>query len=102
MLAISFVLKGGYSALRSTMSRRMLGGSFRLLAFSVANRPSIPSSSKCPIKTQRMGTAGKPVEYHTAVSEAISTVRSSLPYQSAILVGFQTVLGSSATAERLG
>jgi hypothetical protein len=33
-----------------------------------------------------MGTAGKPVEYHTAVAEAISTVRSSLPYQFAILV----------------
>jgi hypothetical protein len=49
MLAISFRLKGGYSALRSTMRRRMLVGSFRLLAFSVANRPSIPSSSKRPI-----------------------------------------------------
>ena len=44
-----------------------------------------PSGSR--IKTQRMGTAGKPVEYHTAVLEAISTVRSSLPYQSAIFVG---------------
>ena len=56
-----------------------------------------PSGSR--ISTQRMGTAGKPVEYHTAVSEAISTVRSSLPYQLAISVGFQTVFGSSATTE---
>src|SRR5215204_4066839 len=59
-----------------------------------------PSGAR--IKTQRTGTAGKPVEYHTAVSEAISTVRSLLPYQSAILIGSQTVLGSSATTERLG
>src|SRR5918911_4693746 len=44
----------------------------------------------------------KPVEYHTAVSEAISTVRSLSPHQLASVVGFQTVLGSSATAERLG
>src|SRR5215208_2968644 len=54
------------------------------------------------INTQRTGTANKPVEYHTAVSEAISTVRSLSPYQLASVVGFQTVLGSSATSERLG
>jgi hypothetical protein len=54
------------------------------------------------ISTQRTGTAGKPVEYHTALAQAISTVRSPLPYQLAILVIFQTVLGSSATTERLG
>jgi hypothetical protein len=36
-----------------------------------------PSGSR--ISTQRTGTAGKPVEYHTAVAEAISTVRSPLP-----------------------
>src|SRR5215207_750131 len=42
--------------------------------------------------TQRIGTANKPVEYHTAVSEETSTLRSLLPYQLAILVGFQTVL----------
>jgi hypothetical protein len=59
-----------------------------------------PSGSR--IRTQRMGTAGKPVEYHTAVLEAISIVRCPLPYQLAILAGSQTVLGFSATAERLG
>src|SRR5215218_3976084 len=46
------------------------------------------------ISTQRTGTANKPVEYHTALAEAISTMRSPLPYQLAILVGFQTVFGS--------
>ena len=53
-------------------------------------------------ETQRRCTANKPVEYHTAVSEAISTSRSLSPYQLAIVVGFQTVVGSSATTERLG
>jgi hypothetical protein len=51
---------------------------------------------------QRTGTADKPVEYHTAVSEAISTLRSLSAYQLAIVVSFQTVFGSSATAERFG
>jgi hypothetical protein len=50
--------------------------------------------------TERKGTANRPVEVQTAVSEATSTVRSPLPYQSAISVGFQTVFGSSATTER--
>src|SRR5215218_8503438 len=36
--------------------------------------------------TQRRGTANKPVEYHTAVSEEISTIRSPSPYQLAIVV----------------
>jgi hypothetical protein len=54
------------------------------------------------INTQRTGTANKPVEYHTAVSEVISTMRSVSPYQLASVVGFQTVVGSSATSERLG
>ena len=53
-------------------------------------------------QTQRTGTANKPVLYQTAVAEAISTMRSPLPYQLAIVAGFQTVLGSSATIERLG
>src|SRR5918994_1538671 len=53
-------------------------------------------------KTQRRGTANKPVEYQTAVSEAISTSRSLSPYQLAIVVVFQTVARSSATSERLG
>jgi hypothetical protein len=51
-------------------------------------------------KTQRRGTANKPVEYHTAVLDVISTMRSPLPYQLAILAHFQEVLGSSATTER--
>ncbi len=59
-----------------------------------------PSGSR--IRTQRTGTANKPVEYHTAVVEAISTLRSPLPYQLAIVVSFQTVLGSWATRESLG
>src|SRR5215217_4119250 len=54
------------------------------------------------ISTQRTGTANKPVEYQTAVREAISTVRSPLPYQLATVMGFQRVEGSSATSERLG
>src|SRR5215211_6021530 len=59
-----------------------------------------PSGSRT--KTQRTGTANKPVEYHTAVWEAISSVRSPLPYQLVIMVGFHTVFGASATTERLG
>jgi hypothetical protein len=54
------------------------------------------------IKTQRIGTANKPVEYQTAVAEETSTMRSLLPYQLAILVIFQTVFGSWVTSERLG
>src|SRR5215213_322923 len=54
------------------------------------------------INTQRRGTANKPVLYHTAVWEAISTMRSPLPYQLAIVVSFQTVFGASATTERFG
>jgi hypothetical protein len=54
------------------------------------------------MRTRRTGTANRPVEYHTAVWEAISTMRSALPYQFAIIVGFQTVAGSWATSEGLG
>src|SRR5215208_4623732 len=39
-------------------------------------------------KTQRRGTANKPVLYQTTVSEAISIIRSLSPYQLAIVVGF--------------
>src|SRR5215211_2902478 len=53
-------------------------------------------------ETQRTGTANKPVEYHTAVLEAISIIRSPLPYQLVIVAGFQRVFGASATSERLG
>jgi hypothetical protein len=52
------------------------------------------------IHAQRTGTANKPVLYHTAVSEATSTMRLLSPYQFAIVVSFQTVAGSSATTER--
>src|SRR5918994_1577370 len=54
------------------------------------------------IRTQHTGTAGKPVEYHPAEAEAISSVRCPLPYQLAILVGYPTVFGSLATTDRLG
>jgi hypothetical protein len=54
------------------------------------------------IKTQRSGTAGKPLLYQSAVAEATSTLRSPSPYQSAIVIGIQAVFGSSATAESLG
>ena len=40
------------------------------------------------ISTQRTGTAGKPVEYQTAVSETISTVRCEPLYQSLTEMGF--------------
>jgi len=50
-----------------------------------------------PTETERTGTAGKPVEYRMDVAEAISTSRCPLAYQSAMVAGFQTVLGSSAT-----
>jgi hypothetical protein len=52
--------------------------------------------------TQRNGTAGKPVEYQTAVLETISIVRFCLPYQFATMIGFQPVEESSATTHRLG
>jgi hypothetical protein len=52
--------------------------------------------------TQRMGTAGNPVLYQTAVAEDPSTVRSPLPYQSSTVAGTQSVEGSLATTERFG
>jgi hypothetical protein len=42
------------------------------------------------------------VLYQMAVSELASMVRSSPPYHSAIVMGLQVVVGSSATTERLG
>jgi hypothetical protein len=63
---------------------------------------SEPSACGSRIRTQRKGTAGNPVLCQTAVSETISTVRSSLPYQLATVMGLQTVAGSSATTERFG
>src|SRR5215212_2216136 len=60
------------------------------------------SSCGSRINTQRNGTAGKPVEYQTAVLETISIVRFCLPYQFATMIGFQPVEESSATTERLG
>jgi hypothetical protein len=55
-----------------------------------------PSGSR--IKTQRMGTAGSPVEYQMAVSETISTVRCAPPYQLLSVIGVQVLFGSSSTA----
>jgi hypothetical protein len=72
------------------------------IGFEVGAQEGLGFEPSFRISTRRTGTAGKPVEYHTAVSEAISTVRSPLPYQLAISVDSQAVLGSSATAERLG
>src|SRR5688572_14658980 len=46
MLAISLVLKAGYSAFKSTMKRLMAGGNRLPLAFSVENRLSMPYSPK--------------------------------------------------------
>jgi hypothetical protein len=60
------------------------------------------SSCGSRINTQRNGTAGKPVEYQTAVLETISIVRFCLPYQFATMIDFQPVEESSATTERLG
>jgi hypothetical protein len=57
-----------------------------------------PSGSRT--STQRMGTANRPVLYHTAAWEAISTVRFPLPYQLAIVVGFQRVGYAGTTAGR--
>ena len=50
-----------------------------------------PSGSR--IKTQRMGTAGSPVEYQMAVSEMTSTARSPPPYQLLTVIGVQAVFG---------
>src|SRR5215218_7966386 len=41
--------------------------------------------------TQRMGTAGSPVLYQTAVAEATSTVRSPQPYQSTTVAAAQAL-----------
>jgi hypothetical protein len=57
-----------------------------------------PSGSRT--STQRIGTANRPVLYHTAAWEAISTVRFPLSYQLAIVVGFQRVGYACTTAGR--
>ncbi len=70
---------------------------------SVHNKAWASNSSRgSRISTQRNGTAGKPVEYQTAVSETISTGRSVPPYQPLTVIGVQAVRGSSSTAERFG
>src|SRR5215207_8108571 len=53
-LAISLRLNGGYSTLRSTMSRLTFGGSLRLRAFSVESKPSMPYSSKLSMRRWRV------------------------------------------------
>src|SRR5688572_9149506 len=79
---------------RITNHERIFLGSASRSVHSRAWVLNSPSGSR--IKTQRTGTANKPVEYHTAVWEATSTMRSPLPYQQlAILVDFQNVAGSS-------
>ncbi len=88
------------AASASRTSERISLGSASRSVHSSAWVLNPPSGSR--IRTQRTGTANKPVEYHTAVLEAISTLRSPLPYQLAIVVSFQTVLGSWATSESLG
>jgi hypothetical protein len=55
------------------------------------------SALRSRTSTQRMGTAGNPVLYQTAVADATSTVRSPPPYQSSTVAGVQVVEGSSAT-----
>jgi hypothetical protein len=54
------------------------------------------------IRTQRNGTAGKPVVYQTALAESTSTQRSSLPYQLLSVMVLQRAEESSATTERFG
>ena len=53
-LAISLRLNGGYSALRSTMSRRTLSVSLRCRAVFANRKPSMPYSSKLPIRRWRV------------------------------------------------
>ena len=53
------------------------------------------------MSTQRNGMAGKkPVLCQDAVSETVSTVRSSLPCQLFTVMALQIMVGSSATTER--
>src|SRR5215207_4024304 len=62
------------------------------------------SNSSCGsrIRTQRRGTAGKPVLYQMALSDLIFMVRPPPPYQLLTVMGIQAILGSSTTAERFG
>src|SRR5829696_3859128 len=54
------------------------------------------------MSTQRNGTGGRPVWYQTAVSETTSTFRTPAPYQLGTRSGVQPVVGSPATAARVG
>src|SRR5215216_3600750 len=83
------------SCQRITNQQRIFLGSASRSVHSSAWVLNPPSGSR--MRTQRTGTANKPVEYHTALAEAISTLRCPLPYQLAIVVIFQTVVGSWAT-----
>src|SRR4051812_49843601 len=70
---------------------------------SVHNRAWVSNSSLgSRIRTQRRGTAGKPVLYQTALAETTSTTRSFAPYQLATVMVLQAVAGSWVTTERLG
>ncbi len=63
----------------------------------VAHRPCGPRMS-----TQRSGTGGRPVWYHTAVSDATATARAPAPYQWAMVMLVQAVSGSARRAARVG
>src|SRR5215204_3170963 len=80
----------------------LLEGHFQLPARNKPTDDLLRVSFKVGTQEESRGTANRPVEYHTAVCEAISTSRSLSPYQLAIVVCFQSVVDSSATTERLG
>jgi hypothetical protein len=78
------------------MPAHLLGGYFQLPAHNKPTEDLLRISRKVGTKEslcfelslrvtdqdpERTGTANKPVGYHMAVSEAISTMRSPLPYQ---------------------
>src|SRR5215203_7457037 len=67
-----------------------------LVSRSVQRRAwGLNSSLGSRINTQRTGTAGNPVEYHTAVWETTSTARSPSPYQWASVTGVHTISPTS-------
>src|SRR5215216_5144959 len=88
------------SCQRITNQQSILCGS----ALRSVHRSAWVLNSPCGSRTttQRIGTAGNPVLYQTAVAQATSTVRFPPPYQSSTVVGVQVVEGSSATTERFG
>src|SRR5208283_2276793 len=53
-------------------------------------------------RTQRIEAGGRPLEYQTEVAETYSSARVCPPYQSAIVIWVQTVVGSASTAQSFG